>query len=86
MIIIRLDLSPINILTRDYALSLLLLNIVILAAVTVASFIIFSCLDNNGIDVKQMRLVCILLLSAAQLILGVFAMVRMDRACRESVA
>ena len=86
MIIIRLDLSPINILTRDYALSLLLLNIVILAAVTVASFIIFSCLDNNGIDVKQMRLVCILLLSAAQLILGVFAMVRMDRACRESTA
>ena len=85
-IILRLDISAIDALTKEYIGYIFVLDSLILLFVLIASVVCFSIRAQEDIGVMRLRITGIVILVAAQLILGVFSMLRVDNSYQESVA
>ncbi len=84
MLILRLDTSSVNRLTKEFLIFMLVLDLILVLLVGLTVNILFGrCGDE--IMIKKLRVNGILILIASQLILGGIAMERMDRSYKDSI-
>ena len=84
-IILRLDISVIDLLTKEYVRYMFRLDAIILLTLVIATVICFSIKSEESIGIMRLRITGIIILVAAQVALGFFSMLRVDNSYQESV-
>ena len=84
-IILRLDISVIDSLTKEYVRYMFRLDAIILLTLVIATVICFSIKSEESIGIMRLRITGIIILVAAQVALGFFSMLRVDNSYQESV-